>query len=88
MKTNKGRSLERLHNKAQAKRAAIEAKRLAIAGEDNPFGTPISYTHLSATDLEIAYNNALMSVPTGDDLKDLESLDVQALIQIYTGLLG
>jgi hypothetical protein len=86
MKTRKGRALEKLHNKVQAKKAAIEAKRAAIDADDNPWGTPIDYRHLSDADLERAYDKAIAAIPV--DVSEFEAMDVQGLIQVYTGLLG
>jgi hypothetical protein len=81
MRTSKGGTLKAMLTKAETKRAAIDA-------DDNPWGTPIDYRHLSDQQLTEEYERLIETIPTGDDLKDLESLDVQALIQIYTGLLS
>jgi hypothetical protein len=86
MKTRKGRALEKLHNKVQAKKAAIEAKRAAIDADDNPWGTPIDYRHLSDQQLIDQYENTIASIPV--DVSEFEAMDVQGLIQEYTRLLG
>lgn len=79
MRTAKGRSLKVLLTKVEAKRAAIDA-------DDNPFGTPIDYRHLSDEQLEAEYNKAIAAIPV--DVSEYETMDIGDLIRTYTELLG
>ena len=79
MRTAKGGSLKAMLEKAEAKRAAI-------AANDDPWGNPISYTHLSDEELEGAYEKSIASIPV--DMSEHESMDIGELIRAYTELLG
>lgn len=79
MRTAKGGSLKAMVEKADAKRAAI-------AANDDPWGTPTSYRHYTDEQLNHAYEKSIASIPV--DMSDYEAMDIGELIRAYTELLG
>lgn len=75
MQSSKGRSLKALLTLSQKSQA-----------DDNPWGNPIDYRHLSDEQLEAEYKKSIAAIPV--DVSEYETMDIGDLIRTYTELLG